>query len=65
MNVRLSFYSGAAPISEETLHFFLSLDMKIFEIYGLSETNGPQTISCHESFKLGSAGKTLPGTKTK
>ena len=62
----VSFFSGAAPISMDTLKFFLSLDIVILELYGLSETNGPQCFSYYNgSYKLGSCGKTLPGTQTK
>jgi long-subunit acyl-CoA synthetase (AMP-forming) len=62
----VSFFSGAAPMSIDTLKFFLSIDIVILELYGLSETNGPQCFSYYDGFyKLGSCGKTLPGTKTK
>ena len=61
-----TFFSGAAPISTDTLKFFLGLDIVILELYGLSETNGPQTMSYYGgSYRLGSCGKTLPGTRTK
>jgi long-subunit acyl-CoA synthetase (AMP-forming) len=30
-------YSAAAPISADVLEYFLSLDIKIWEIYGMSE----------------------------
>lgn len=36
----LSFYSGAAPISIDVLHYFMSLDIPILEIYGMSESSG-------------------------
>ncbi len=37
--------TAAAPISKDTLEYFLSLGMPIYEIYGMSECTGPQTIS--------------------
>ena len=63
----VNFFSGAAPISMECLKYFLSLDMVILELYGLSETNGPQTMNYTEgnNYKLGTAGKTLKGLKTR
>jgi long-chain-fatty-acid--CoA ligase ACSBG len=62
----VSFFSGAAPMSMEALKYFLSLDIVILELYGLSETNGPQSVSYYDGcYKLGSGGKTLNGTKTK
>ncbi len=36
------FFSGAAPLSQEVVRYFLSLDMVVHEIYGMSETTGPQ-----------------------
>lgn len=32
--------SGAAPITKETLEYFLSLDLPICEVYGMSECTG-------------------------
>ena len=32
--------SGAAPITEETLKYFMSLDLPIMEGYGMSESSG-------------------------
>ena len=34
---------GAAPISMESLEYFLSLDIPLLECYGMSETGGPHT----------------------
>uniref|UniRef100_A0A3P8WG65 Long-chain-fatty-acid--CoA ligase ACSBG2 n=1 Tax=Cynoglossus semilaevis TaxID=244447 RepID=A0A3P8WG65_CYNSE len=38
-------FTGAAPISRDTLEFFLSLDIPLYELYGMSECSGPHTIS--------------------
>ncbi|XP_032429055.1 long-chain-fatty-acid--CoA ligase ACSBG2 isoform X1 [Xiphophorus hellerii] len=58
-------YTGAAPITKDTLEFFLSLDIPLYELYGMSESTGPHTISKPEAFKLTSCGKEIPGCKTK
>jgi long-subunit acyl-CoA synthetase (AMP-forming) len=53
--------SAAAPISRGTLDFFLSLGIPILEIYGLSETSGPGTVSVPGRFKTGAVGQPMPG----
>ncbi|KAL4608362.1 long-chain-fatty-acid-CoA ligase ACSBG2 isoform X1 [Arapaima gigas] len=58
-------YTGAAPISKETLEFFLSLDIPVYELYGMSESTGPHTLSLPEAFRLTSCGKVLQGCETK
>lgn len=58
-------YTGAAPITKDTLEFFLSLDIPLYELYGMSESTGPHTISLPTAFKLTSCGKEIPGCKTK
>merc|ERR1719376_1124178 len=45
-----SFFSAAAPISSEVLDYFMSLDIKILEIYGMSEISGPQTGNSYDYF---------------
>lgn len=57
-------YTGAAPITRETLEFFLSLNIPVLELYGMSESSGPHTISLPQAFKLGSCGKELSGCHT-
>lgn len=47
-----SFLSGAAPLTEETSSFFLSLDIPIGEIYGLSESTGPHAMSTHSDYRI-------------
>ncbi|KAK7467966.1 hypothetical protein BaRGS_00036809 [Batillaria attramentaria] len=57
--------SGAAPITKETLEFFLSLDVPICEVYGMSECTGPHTLGYPDSFRVTSVGRELPGMTTK
>ncbi|NXL72992.1 ACBG2 ligase, partial [Leptocoma aspasia] len=57
-------YTGAAPITRETLEFFLSLNIPVLELYGMSESSGPHTMSVPHAFKLGSCGKELTGCHT-
>ncbi|XP_067888550.1 long-chain-fatty-acid--CoA ligase ACSBG2-like isoform X2 [Heterodontus francisci] len=58
-------FTGAAPITKETLEFFLSLRITIFELYGMSESTGPHTISHAGFYRITSCGKELNGCKTK
>ncbi|XP_025934467.1 long-chain-fatty-acid--CoA ligase ACSBG2 isoform X1 [Apteryx rowi] len=57
-------YTGAAPITRETLEFFLSLNIPVYELYGMSESSGPHTISLPHAFKLTSCGKEMAGCRT-
>ncbi|NXG00096.1 ACBG2 ligase, partial [Sakesphorus luctuosus] len=57
-------YTGAAPITRETLEFFLSLNIPVLELYGMSESSGPHTVSVPHSFRLSSCGKELTGCRT-
>ncbi|NWW77095.1 ACBG2 ligase, partial [Climacteris rufus] len=57
-------YTGAAPITRETLEFFLSLNIPVLELYGMSESSGPHTMSLPHAFKLGSCGKEVAGCHT-
>jgi len=55
--------TGAAPIARSTLEFFLSLGLPICEVYGMSESTGPTTLSSEERCRTGSAGWAIPGTE--
>uniref|UniRef100_A0A452QA78 Long-chain-fatty-acid--CoA ligase ACSBG2 n=1 Tax=Ursus americanus TaxID=9643 RepID=A0A452QA78_URSAM len=57
------FISGAAPLNQETSEFFLSLDMPISEIYGMTECTGPHTVSNQNNYKIHSCGKIMAGCK--
>ncbi|XP_072353272.1 long-chain-fatty-acid--CoA ligase ACSBG2-like isoform X2 [Scyliorhinus torazame] len=59
------YFTGAAPITKDTLEFFLSLRIPIFELYGMSESTGPHTVSQKDFFRMTSCGKTMDGCKTK
>ncbi|MGE0455715.1 MAG: long-chain fatty acid--CoA ligase [Vicinamibacteria bacterium] len=54
---------AAAPVSIETLEFFLSLGIPIYEVYGMSETTAPATMSLPGAYRTGWAGIALPGTE--
>lgn len=58
-------FTGAAPIMRETLDFFLSLDIPLLELYGMSECSAPHTISLPDKFRVGSVGVEFPGATTK
>ncbi|CAG2058887.1 unnamed protein product, partial [Timema podura] len=60
-----TFLNGAAPLSIEVKKYFLSLDILLCDAYGMSETTAGHTVSRDDIFRLTSAGKSLPGTKTK
>lgn len=56
--------SGAAPLRKETMDFFLSLDLRLLEAYGMSECTGVHTLNNNDSFCIGSVGKVYPGVST-
>lgn len=58
-------FTAAAPISRHTLEFFLGLGIPILEVYGMSETTGPATLSTRDAYRTGKAGRALPGTEIK
>jgi long-subunit acyl-CoA synthetase (AMP-forming) len=57
--------TSAAPISKDTLEFFLSLNIPLYEVYGMSECTGPATISLPGRYKTAKAGFCLPGVELK
>ena len=52
--------TGAAPIAKETLEYFMSLGLPLYEVFGMSECSGTATFSTPEKMRLGSAGAKLP-----
>lgn len=57
--------SGAAPISKSTLEYFMSLNLPIYELYGMSETTGIVTVSYNGKVKTGTCGTVVEGVDIK
>ena len=57
--------SGAAPVAEEILTFFASLDIPIREVYGQSEGSGPTTFNAAHRTRFGSVGPAIPGCEVR
>ena len=57
--------SAAAPISVETLEFFMSLGIVVTQVYGMSECTGPATISLPKPYmyRTGWVGLALHGAE--
>lgn len=58
-------FTGAAPITTETLEYFGQLGIQINEVYGMSENCGAATFSTDDCHVWGSCGWALPGTEVK
>ncbi|XP_077416310.1 long-chain-fatty-acid--CoA ligase ACSBG2-like isoform X2 [Vanacampus margaritifer] len=58
-------FTGSAPISKETLEYFMSLNLPLMELYGMSESSGPHTVSNNDDFHISSCGKVMAGCKVK
>jgi long-chain-fatty-acid--CoA ligase ACSBG len=59
------FFFGAAPLKKTSVDYFASLDMPLFNMYGLSETTGTTTWSNPVDFSLEHAGEILPSCHIK
>lgn len=62
--VRLNL-TGAAPIALKSLEYFQSLDIQIYELYGMSECTGPHSTNLPGACKVGTVGKSLVGVEMK
>lgn len=58
-------FTGAAPITVETLEYFGQLGLQINEVYGMSECTGATTWSSDEAHIWGSCGFAMPGTEVR
>jgi len=57
-------FTAAAPISVDTLMYFASLDIPIYEVFGQSECTGPHTVSGPTCWKIGTCGRPMKGTES-
>jgi long-chain-fatty-acid--CoA ligase ACSBG len=57
------FFSGAAPISIDVVKYFVSLNIPIFDIFGMSESSGCISFNYNSRYKLGSSGVKLQQTE--
>jgi long-chain acyl-CoA synthetase len=55
--------TGAAPMDATVLEFFNACGVSLMEGYGLTESTAVATINTPTSFKLGTVGKPLPGSR--
>ena len=57
----LGFFFGAAPLKKSSVDYFASLDMVLFNLYGMSETTGAFTIQTFSKFSFTAAGFCMDG----
>lgn len=58
-------FSGAAPMTVDTLQYFGQLGMNINEVYGMSESTGATTWSTDQAHVWGTVGYALPGMEVR
>ena len=61
------FVVGAAPMRREVHDYFMSINIPLMELYGMSESSGPHTLNLMQPdrWKVGSCGKTIEGVQLK
>mmetsp|Transcript_25559 Transcript_25559/g.55306 ORF Transcript_25559/g.55306 Transcript_25559/m.55306 type:complete len:589 (+) Transcript_25559:157-1923(+) len=57
-------FTAAAPISPDTLNYFASLNIPVYEVFGQSECTGPHTVSFRHCWKIGTCGRAIKGTES-
>lgn len=53
--------SASAPMPVETTRFMAGLGLKVYDVYGMTETCGAVTANGPEGFRMGSVGRATPG----
>ncbi len=56
-------FSGAAPLADDVMEFFLALGVPLREGYGLTESTAPATLNLRNRLKVGTVGPPLPGVE--
>jgi len=54
--------SAGAPLGERLGHFYRGIGLVVLEGYGLTETTAALTVNTPEAVKIGTVGRTIPGT---
>lgn len=57
--------SGGGPLSADVARFMLGAGIKVLEGYGLTESAPVISVNFPDAFRLGSAGKVLPGVEVR
>lgn len=57
--------SAAAPMPLEVAKFMAGLGLKVFDVYGMTETCGAVTANGPSGFRLGTVGRATPGMEVK
>jgi long-chain acyl-CoA synthetase len=58
-------FSGAAPLANDVMEFFLALGVPLREGYGLTESTAPATLNLRDRLKVGTVGPPLPGVEVR
>ncbi len=59
------FISGGAPLGKETTDWFLSVGIRVFEGYGLTETSPVVSRNTFDGYKAGTVGKIIPNMEAR
>ncbi|QIK75472.1 AMP-dependent synthetase/ligase [Nocardioides piscis] len=57
--------SAAAPMPIEVAKFMAGLGLKVYDVYGMTETCGAVTANGPDAFRLGTVGRATPGMEVK
>ena len=57
--------TGAAPIHTKTIEFFMSINIPVLELYGMSENSGPHSFNQIQRWRVGSVGHSMSGVRLK
>jgi long-chain acyl-CoA synthetase len=57
--------SAAAPMPIEVAKFMAGLGLKVYDVYGMTETTGAITANGPDAFRLGTVGRATPGMEVR